>query len=500
MSAMTHVREHDTQAFCPRCGTALAAPGATCPRCTLVGSGSPAATPDEAEIVRQALDAEYDLLEELGRGGMAIVYRARERALDRDVAIKVLPLARTFDAELVERFQREARLSAALEHPHIIPIYRVGREGSVSYFVMKYVNGPSLATILEERGRLEPKEVEAMLLQVSDALDHAHRHGVIHRDVKPDNIMKDGTGRYVVMDFGIAKSLGGSALTQTGGSIGTPRYMSPEQGRGGELDGRSDYYSLGVVAYHCLTGVVPFEGDDALAILYSHLHDPLPEPRLESEDARRVFDVVRRLLAKDAGDRLGSHAEIARALSAREEPAPAPIPGREAPASRTGVDRALRVARRPRVLGGVAVAIAVFWLLGRGGAAAQCREALRGRDEGDRVLLMDPVETVDPGKAIEVSYVMCGLDDDQPFSVQLTIRPANGGGLVGGVRRLFNGRNDLLRMTWEDRADGTATARSRQLDPVDLEPGPYRLDLRLQDDRGRGTEASHDFTVLGDAS
>jgi serine/threonine protein kinase len=270
---------------------------------------------DESDLIRAALDLDYEIVEELGRGGMAVVYRALERSLEREVAIKVLPLARTFDHEFVARFQREARLSASLEHPHIVPVYRVGQSGRVNFFVLKFMRGPSLSDLLANEGRMEPAEVERLLLEVSDALDHAHGQGIVHRDVKPDNIMRDQTGRYVVMDFGIAKSLSGTQLTQTGGSIGTPKYMSPEQAKGAELDGGSDFYSLGVVAYHCLVGRPPFEGDDPLAILYAHLHDPVPEPMLDSEGERWTYEVIRRLLAKDPAERLRSAGDVREALS-----------------------------------------------------------------------------------------------------------------------------------------------------------------------------------------
>src|SRR5919106_5907654 len=213
----------------------------------------------DLEIVRAALAEDYDIVGELGRGGMAIVLRGREKQLDREVAIKVLPFSLAFDAEFVERFQNEARTSAKLEHPNIVPIYRVGRTGRVIYFVMKYLRGGSVSGMLRERGTLAPAEIRRLLREVGGALHYAAVRGVVHRDIKPDNIMVDESGRFIVTDFGIAKSATGQRMTATGVSVGTPRYMSPEQARAKDLDGRSDIYSLGVVAYECLVGRVPFD-------------------------------------------------------------------------------------------------------------------------------------------------------------------------------------------------------------------------------------------------
>ena len=209
------------------------------------------------DMVREALASEYEILEELGRGGMALVYRAKDRQLEREVAVKVLPFSLAFDAEFVERFQREARTSAQLEHPNIIPIYRVGRSGRVIYFVMKYLRGGALSNILGARRSLTPPEIRRVLLEAGSALGYAAQRGIVHRDIKPDNIMFDEFGQCVLTDFGIAKAASGQKLTGTGMSIGTPHYMSPEQARAQTIDGRSDLYSLGIVAYLCLTGQVP---------------------------------------------------------------------------------------------------------------------------------------------------------------------------------------------------------------------------------------------------
>jgi len=241
----------DTAKFCDSCGLDLTATSPT---------GVRVETPDISEIdmVRQELHEEYEILDELGRGGMAIVFQAKEKQLDREVAIKVLPFSLAFDKEFVERFQREARTSAKLEHPNIIPIYRVGKSGRVIYFVMKFLRGKPLSNILAARGSLPPAEIKRILAEVGRALAYAHKKEIVHRDIKPDNIMFDEHGHAVVTDFGIAKAASGGKLTGTGMSIGTPHYMSPEQAKAQPLDGRSDIYSLGVVAYQCLTGSVPF--------------------------------------------------------------------------------------------------------------------------------------------------------------------------------------------------------------------------------------------------
>jgi serine/threonine-protein kinase len=241
---------------------------------------------------------------------MAIVFKAKEKQLDREVAIKVLPFSLAFDKEFVERFQREARTSAKLEHPNIIPIYRVGKSGRVIYFVMKFLRGKPLSNILAARGSLPPGEIRKILADVARALAYAHKKEIVHRDIKPDNIMFDEHGHAVVTDFGIAKAASGGKLTGTGMSIGTPHYMSPEQAKAQPLDGRSDIYSLGVVAYQCLTGGVPFDGEDSFSIGYKHIMEEIPTPPLENPEKRQLFDVIRKMMAKLPAQRFQNADEL----------------------------------------------------------------------------------------------------------------------------------------------------------------------------------------------
>jgi len=303
--------------YCSRCGTQNEDTSRFCRSCGLDLAATPLkGEPEVSEIdmVRRELKGEYDILEELGRGGMAIVFKARERQLERDVAIKVLPFSLAFDKEFVERFEREARTSAKLEHPNIIPIYRVGKSGRVTYFVMKYLRGQPLSSLLAARGSLPPGEIRQILAQVSRALAYAHKSGIVHRDIKPDNIMFDEHGLALVTDFGIAKAATGGKLTGTGMSIGTPHYMSPEQARAQGLDGRSDLYSLGVVAYQCLTGSVPYDGEDSFSIGYKHIMEELPAPPLETQEQRNLFEVVRKMMAKAPDDRFQSAEELGKVL------------------------------------------------------------------------------------------------------------------------------------------------------------------------------------------
>src|SRR5207253_503007 len=281
--------------YCPRCGTQNDDASEFCRSCGLdlaatpiAGGREPAPEMTDLDMVRDQLKDEYEILEELGRGGMAIVFKAREKQLERDVAIKVLPFSLAFDKEFVERFQREARTSAKLEHPSIIPIYRVGKSGRVIYFVMKFLRGKPLSSVLAARSTLPPAEIRQILVQVARALAYAHKSGIVHRDIKPDNIMFDEHGLAVVTDFGIAKAASGGKLTGTGMSIGTPHYMSPEQARAQALDGRSDIYSLGVVAYQSLIGRVPFDGEDSFSIGYKHIMEEIPTPPLGRRGDRPV--------------------------------------------------------------------------------------------------------------------------------------------------------------------------------------------------------------------
>src|SRR2546430_147257 len=242
--------------YCSRCGTQNDDASKFCRSCGLdLSHTTPvAAVRDqqidvtELDLVREQLKDEYEILEELGRGGMAIVFKAREKQLERDVAIKVLPFSLAFDKEFVERFQREARTSAKLEHPSIIPIYRVGKSGRVIYFVMKFLRGKPLSSVLAARSTLPPAEIRQILVQVARALAYAHKSGIVHRDIKPDNIMFDGRGRGVVPVWGTARAAGGGRRPGPGMPTGPPHYRTRERPRPRALEGRPDIFSRGVAA------------------------------------------------------------------------------------------------------------------------------------------------------------------------------------------------------------------------------------------------------------
>ena len=264
-----------------------------------------------------ALRNQYVLERELGRGGMGVVFLARDLNLDRLVAIKALPLHLADDERVRERFLREARTAARLSHPNIVPVHRADPIDGRVFFVMGFVNGDSLAQRVAQRGPLPPDEVVHVLHDVADALHEAHRHGIIHRDVKAENILIDHrTGRAMVTDFGIARVIEAAPLTATGLLLGTAQYMSPEQVVGESVDARSDVYSLGVVAFHALTARFPFQSETASAVLVAHVTKTPPRLRdVAPSVPQAVADIVDRCLAKEPGDRFQSAEELRAALS-----------------------------------------------------------------------------------------------------------------------------------------------------------------------------------------
>ena len=273
-----------------------------------------------------ALGEQYHVESEIGRGGMSVVYRARDQRLNRPVAIKVLPPELAYDSAIRLRFTREAQTSAQLSHPHIVPIYDVGERSGVAYFVMAHVTGGNLATLLGRAPRPPIEEVRRIVREIADALEYAHERGVVHRDIKPDNILLDADGgRAMVTDFGIARAIeAGSRLTVTGIAVGTPAYMSPEQAMGErEVDGRSDIYSLGVVAYQMLTGRLPFTGSNPMALLLKHVNErPKPIAELRPDAPKAMREAIERCLMKDREDRWETAGAFRDALSATDLPVP----------------------------------------------------------------------------------------------------------------------------------------------------------------------------------
>lgn len=303
---------------CPACSTLVPAGARYCPGCAVPVRPDTGAGDLLRERLQAAVADSFRIEKLLGRGGMGSVYLAREAALDRLVAIKVLPPDRAQSSDLRERFRREARTAAQLSHPNIVPLLTFGEDDGLMFFVMGYVEGEALAQRLQREGRLQATETIRILSELADALGYAHGRGVVHRDVKPENILLEAPrGGVRLTDFGVAKGLtSSSSLTTEGAVIGTPHYMSPEQASGrADLDTRSDIYSMGALAFTLLTGRPPFTGRTASEILRQHLSQDPPRLRDLNPDLPGALDeVVRRCLAKEPSARWGSAGEFAKAL------------------------------------------------------------------------------------------------------------------------------------------------------------------------------------------
>ena len=317
---------------CPKCSTGIPSDSKFCPSCgTAVsgifsGGGSPldgtaVLAVEQVDtlfpILQDATLGDYDIYGELGRGGMAAVYLALDLSLNRKVAIKTMLPDLVSKTGMVDRFKREAQTAAALSHPHIIQIFSVKQTKNLVYFVMKYIEGRSLESVIIERGKLEVDLARVILSQVGGALAFAHRKGVVHRDMKPANIMLEEDGWAIVTDFGIAKVQEAQNLTATGTAIGTPHYMSPEQFHNKAVTGCSDQYSLGIVAYEMLTGRKPFDGATYAEIITQHLFEAPPDLRAVRPDIpANVAETIMRMMAKDASARFADLDAAVAALGA----------------------------------------------------------------------------------------------------------------------------------------------------------------------------------------
>lgn len=253
------------------------------------------------------LGGRYEIDSRVGGGGMAMVYKARDVLLNRFVAIKVLNESLSNDSEFIRRFSREAQAAASLSHPNVVNVYDVGRDGYSHYIVMELVEGPTLKEYIQDNGPLPVEEAAAIVVQICEGLAHAHDNQIVHRDIKPHNILLGSKGRVKVTDFGIARAASSSTITQKGSVMGSVHYFSPEQARGGAIGEKSDIYSLGVVLYEMITGELPFDGDSAISIALKHLQEPVEDPRKYNPDLSDEFtNIILKALEKDPAERFSS--------------------------------------------------------------------------------------------------------------------------------------------------------------------------------------------------
>ncbi|MDR6225935.1 protein kinase domain-containing protein [Desmospora profundinema] len=263
------------------------------------------------------LGGRYEIIQRVGGGGMAVVYLAIDQMLERRVAVKVMNDSLSHDQDFIRRFHREAKAAGSLSHPNVVNVYDVGREGDTHYMVMELIKGTSLMETIESRGFIPAEETAHIAIQILEGLGHAHENGIVHRDVKPHNIMATHDGRYKVMDFGVSRLARASTITQTGSVMGSVHYFSPEQAKGAETSSASDLYSLGVVLYEMVTGRLPFDSDEAIAIALKHLQQPVPDPRtIRPELPEPLCQVIFRAMEKDPQDRYQSAQEMIADLKA----------------------------------------------------------------------------------------------------------------------------------------------------------------------------------------
>jgi serine/threonine protein kinase len=316
-----------TDSICPNCATALPTDARFCPSCgAITPTGDregpletePPAPPEAEdqeflEQLRAALGDAYELGEAIGQGGFGRVYRARDRRLERAVAIKAIRPDLAGARVFLDRFRREGIALAKLRHPGIVPIYDIRESRGLICCVMPFIAGENLRAKVQQRGRLAPKEVQRILSELCDSVAAAHRAGIVHRDIKPDNVILEGhLGKVLLMDFGIAKSQSDFEVTASGMLVGTPTYMAPEQASGEiAIDHRADIYSLGVLGYHLLTGNPPFTGRTAQEILVQHVTSrPVPIRRLNHSVPKVLADAIERCLQKDPAQRFDSVMEL----------------------------------------------------------------------------------------------------------------------------------------------------------------------------------------------
>lgn len=267
-------------------------------------------------MIGKILGNRYEIVEKVGGGGMALVYRAKCNLLNRFVAVKILRPEFTNDKDLIDKFKRESQSAASLSHPNVVNIYDVGEDEEIYYIVMEYVAGKTLKEVIKEKGKLSPEEIIDYSRQISFALRHAHHNHIIHRDIKPHNILITADGRAKVTDFGIALAASSSTMTNAGSVIGSVHYFSPEQARGGYTDEKSDLYSLGIVMYEMATGRVPFEGDSPITVALKHIQDqPKLPTELNPELPKSIENVIIKLMSKEQSSRYQNTEELLEELS-----------------------------------------------------------------------------------------------------------------------------------------------------------------------------------------
>jgi serine/threonine-protein kinase len=322
----------DNSRFCFACGADQTGSGGE--------AGSASVIENLQNRLQRLVQGKYLIKRLLGKGGMGAVFLADDLTLDREVAIKVLPPDFSSDPQVIKRFQQEAKTAAKLDHVNIIPIYRVESDEGLNYFVMKFISGTSLEDLLDSKQEISYDYAQRILWEAACALGHAHSRGVVHRDVKPANIMFDHDGKVMLTDFGIGKLLqSATGLTGTGMIIGTPHYMAPEQAKGQPVDGRADQYSLGVVGYRLLSGSLPFSGDSVHTILYKHIFEEAPRlSGLRQNAPKFLTDPIQRALSKEPAQRFPTMEDFASALWPEQAVSASgkatPKPARLAPAAR----------------------------------------------------------------------------------------------------------------------------------------------------------------------